>query len=624
MGKDDGKTPETPPTPQEQVANQVALTDGVQSVVSVVHDVFGLGPGHAFSVSDDLAKDLNIKPGSTSFEDHVLNAMLDLVEGTKPSDLEHAGSALFKASKAMADAATELRANIKHASEDFQGEAGTAFEKWGTTLAGHTDALSTYVQSAGVEIAAAASGLASVKSSLPPRDTRPADKALKPDKLPVEKRTEGNPEYDEAVKVEKHRQEAINQMNRLASFYSVSAESLGGLTPPKFEAMPNVGVPRPARDLKRFGGESGTETGSTRQAAEVPAASERHVAQETPGPTGSHTTAPPLVHDTITMPDRPVDTNLDRPVDTNLDRPGDTNIDRPVGTEIDSVGTLPPPTTSAPSPQAPVTGPTPTTGGPPVPMPTGYTGPVQGTSRYGGGGTKGPLAPQARPSTSQPATSRPNPARSTTSNPMTSRPSGPGQQGTSRGGMPGASRETTQGGRPSTTSRGVTGGTARPNDAKSGRTSGPGTTGAGRSNGVVGGRPSTSKGTTQNGSRVPRGTVMGDGAPGNSRGTAGRIGQRGVMGAPGTDSAGRSTGAGRKIQGASEAVTGRPTGQSSTARAGRNGFTSGGQGLVRGPSSRRNEDKDDQEGAERPDYVVEDEATHLPQKPRRDVPPVID
>ncbi|WP_394429763.1 hypothetical protein [Streptomyces sp. SGAir0957] len=608
MGKDDGKTPETPQTPQEQVAQQVAVTDGVQSVVSVVHNAFGFGPGgHAFSVSDDLAKDLNIKPGSTSFEEHVLNAMLDLVEGTKPSDLEHAGSALFKASKAMSDAATELRTNIKHASEDFQGEAGTAFEKWGTTLAGHTDALSTYVQSAGVEIAAAASGLASVKSSLPPRDTRPADKALKPDKLPVEKQTAGNAEYDEAVKVEKHRQEAINQMNRLASFYSVSAESLGGLQPPTFEAMPSVGVPRPAPSKGRLGGDSRTETGSTRQAAEVPA-SERHAAQETPGPTGSHVTAPPVVHDTVTMPDRPVD----------------ATVDRPVGTEIDSVGTLPPPTTSTPGPQAPVTNPTPTTGGPPVPMPTGYTGPVQGTGKYGGGGTKSPLTSQARPSTSQTGNSRPNPARSTTSNPMTSRPGGPGQQGTSRGGMPGGAREGMQGGRPSTTSRGVTGGTPRSNDAKSGRTPGPGTTGAGRSNGVVGGRPSTSKGTTQNGSRVPRGTVMGEGAPGNARGTTGRIGQRGVMGAPGTDSAGRSTGAGRKIQGASEAVTGRPTGKSSAARTGRNGFTSGGQGLVRGPSSRRNEDKDDQEGAERPDYVVEDEATHLPQKPRRDVPPVID
>ncbi|MGW1589346.1 hypothetical protein [Streptomyces sp. NPDC002386] len=30
------------------------------------------------------------------------------------------------------------------------------------------------------------------------------------------------------------------------------------------------------------------------------------------------------------------------------------------------------------------------------------------------------------------------------------------------------------------------------------------------------------------------------------------------------------------------------------------------------------------QGAPRPDYLVEDEETHLPNKPRRDVPPVVD
>ncbi|WP_372347767.1 hypothetical protein [Streptomyces sp. KL116D] len=55
--------------------------------------------------------------------------------------------------------------------------------------------MSTYVESAGVEIAAAASGLASVKSSLPPRDTRPIDKRLKPEALPAAKQAESDPDY---------------------------------------------------------------------------------------------------------------------------------------------------------------------------------------------------------------------------------------------------------------------------------------------------------------------------------------------------------------------------------------------------------------------------------------------
>ncbi|MEV1026722.1 hypothetical protein [Streptomyces sp. NPDC050264] len=589
-GNNDGKAPQTP-TPQEQVAGQVALTDGVQGVVSLMHDAFGFGPDRAFYVSDDLAKNLKVKTGPTRFEEHRLNLMLDLVENTKPSDLESAGSALWRASQAMTDAATELRANIKHATGDFQGEAGDAFQKWGTKLAAHTDELSTYVQTAGVEITAASSGLASVKSSLPPRDTRPTHKALKPEALPVAKRTEDDPDYAEAVKVEGHRQEAINQMNRLASFYSVSAETLSTLTPPTFETMPNVGVPKPDPSGGFYSGGS-SDGGSGTDSGSISGASPGHQADHRPSVPGARSQVPNEERGSVTLPDRPV------------------------GTEINSVGTLPTPTTSLPGPQTPVTPVGPSVSGTPVPFPTGLTGPVgPGTNRPGAGGNKSPFTTQSRASTSNTSgSSRAPQGRGATNNPM-GRASSTGQ-GTSRGGM--------QGGRPTSTARGVTGGTPRASSANPARTSGPGTTGAGRSNGVVGGRPTTPKSTGQTGSRTPRGTVMGEGAAGNSRGTSGRIGQRGVMGAPGTETAGRSTGAGRKIQGASEPVTGRPTGKASAARAGRNGFTSGGQGLVRGPSTRRDRDEDDQEGTERPDYLVEDETTHLPQKQRRDVPPVID
>ncbi|MFI6880882.1 hypothetical protein ACIBL6_46270 [Streptomyces sp. NPDC050400] len=589
MSGNDEKAPENP-TPQEQVAGQVALTNGMQGVMTVMHDAFGFGSDRAFVVSDKLSEKLKVKSGPTSFEETLLNAMLDLVDNTKPSDLENAGSALWKASQAISDAATELRANIKHATGDFQGEAGDAFQKWGEKLAGHTEKLSTYVESAGVEIAAAASGLASVKSSLPPRDTRPVDKRLKPEALPAAKQAESDPDYAEAVKVEGHRQEAINQMNRLASFYSVSAETLSTLEPPTFETMPNVGVPKPAPTTgERFSGDTGG-TGGASGRSDV--ASPRHPAQDVDAPTAVQPEAPKDVHGTISVPDRPV------------------------GTEIDSVGTLPPPTTSTPGPQAPVTTTGPTATGTPVPLPPGLTGPLgQGAGKFGANGNKNPFTAQGRASTSNPSgTSRGPQGRGATNNPMGR--AGSTEQSTSRGGM--------QGGRPTSTARGVTGGTPRPNSTAPGRASGPGTTGAARSNGVVGGRPTQPKAGGQTGSRVPRGTVMGEGAAGNSRGTAGRIGQRGVMGAPSTETTGRSSGTGRRIPGSSEAVTGRPAGKGPAARAGRNGFTSGGEGLVRGPNTRRGRDEDDQEGSERPDYLVEDEATHLPQKQRRDVPPVID
>ncbi|MZD03533.1 hypothetical protein GTW43_00325 [Streptomyces sp. SID5785] len=594
MGDDGKKTPETPPTPQERVDGQVALTDGVQGVMSVLHDAFGLGSDRAFYVSDDLAEDLKVTGGATVFERDLLNEMLDLVRNTKPSELENAGTALWSASKAMGEAAAELRRNVKHATSDFQGEAGDAFQKWADKLANHTDDLSSYAQSAGVEIVAAATGLASVKSSLPPRDTRPAEKTkVKPEHLPPDKQVKGDPDYDEAVKVEGHRQEAINQMNRLASFYSVSAENLSTLKPPTFETMPNVGVPKPAPSAGRqFADDSGTSSG-TAERAQV--SSPHHSVQEVGRPADVSPTTPQEVHGSVTMPDRPV------------------------GTEIDSVGTLPTPTTTAPSPQTPVSPVSPSPTGQPLPFATGLTNPLgQNPGRLGGGANRSPLTAQGRTPTSSEASRAATGRGGAGANSPMGRASSTGQSAARGGGM--------QGGRPTSTGRGVTGGMPRANNANSARTSGPGTTGAGRSNGVVGGRPTnTAKPTGQGGARVPRGGVMGgQGAPGSTRGAGGGIGQRGVVGAPKTETAGRSTGAGRKIQGASDAVTGRPTGKNPAARSGRGGFTSGGAGLVRGPSSRRDSGEDDQEGSERPDYVVEDVETHLPQKQRRDVPPVID
>ncbi|MCX3061770.1 hypothetical protein [Streptomyces beihaiensis] len=594
MSGNHGKTPDKPPTPQEQVKGQVALTNAAQTAMGIVHGAFGFGPDRVFQYGQ-----------RTDFEKHDLNVMLDLVEDAKPSDLENAGSALWKASKAMSDAATELRSNIKHASDDFQGEAGTAFQKWGHGLADHTDALSTYVQSAGVEIAAAASGLAQVKSSMPPRDTRPVDQQkMRPSQYPAHQQNDNNPEYQAAVKVEGHRQEAINQMNRLSSFYSVSSEGLSKLDQhaPTFEAMPHVGVPQPDPQYGTVTHEhgGGASAPGGHPGASMPAV---HHSTQTPPSSETQTPSPKEVHGRITTPHSPV------------------------GTEIDSVDTLPRPPVSTPGPQEPVTltGPN-ASGGPTSPLPTGFPGPTTGQTvrGLGGAGTRRPFTSQGRAGASETAgASRSGLGRGSTNDPLGR--AGAGRAATGRAGTEGenVSRGGAQGGRPTSTARGVTGGTARANTVKSVRPSGPGATGASRENGVVGGRPSSAKGTGQTGSRIPRGTVMGDEGSGNAQGNTARISQRGVIGAQGSESASRSSSGGRKIQGTSEAVTGRSTERNSGARAGRKGFTPGGEGLVRGGSTRGGRDEGGQDGAQRPDYLVEDEETHLPHD-RRSAPPVVD
>ncbi len=60
-------------------------------------------------------------PGRTSFEGTELNSLIDLVENTRPEDLESAGKALWAARDAISKAAEELDTYLKGVT--WQGEA---------------------------------------------------------------------------------------------------------------------------------------------------------------------------------------------------------------------------------------------------------------------------------------------------------------------------------------------------------------------------------------------------------------------------------------------------------------------------------------------------------------------
>ncbi|MFA3838564.1 hypothetical protein [Streptomyces aureus] len=577
MAGDDKKPP--PLTDQQQVDAQVGATDVTSRMSELMHDAFGFSRVRFFQFGDP-----------TNFEGHKLNDMIDLIADAKPADLENAGDALWKASDAINAAAAELRGHLKPAEEDFQGEAGRAFQKWGLKLAEHTQALATYADKAGVQITAAATGLASVRNSMPPRDTRLDPKTV--DDIPVVARVDGNKDYAAAVKTEGHRQEAINQMNRLASFYSVSGKELQGLTPPTFEAMPKVGMPEGEYTLRsQPPSRSGTEPTAALHRSEVETAG-REQPVTAHARTDDNTVPPKMIDGAITVPDRTV------------------------GTEIDTVGTLPPQTHTAnpvtvtpPSPTGP---PGPVVGTPPPFTSTGYGNNPLAKSPVGRG-----LTAQGRPATT--GTGKPGIGRGMgqgTPNPM-GRATATGQAG-GKGGMPG--------GRPAATGRGVTGGMPR-TGGPAGRSGGPGTTGAAQGKGVVGGRPTNTGGAASGkaGPRVPRGTVIGGEGAAGSRNSGGKIGQRGVIGASGaTNATGGGQTTGRPSAANPNGVTGTPAGRNSTARTGRSGFTSGGSGLVRGSAGNGSPGQEGEEGTQRPDHLVEDEQTHLPDKPRRDVPPVID
>jgi hypothetical protein len=588
----------------ERVSGQNTFTDLTRHAEQNPSD------GFLFGAIDDMvrtaAKDTPYERGvhgRTEFDDYRLNQMIDLVEQTNPEDLESSGKALWDARDAITEAAKELDGHIENV--HWVGESGEAFRKWGRSLVTSTYGLSEYAGGAGDQITAAAVGLAAVRKAMPPRDTRPAGQQdVKPWGLPTPKQVEGNAEYTEAVRVEKDRQEAINQMNRLSSYYAVAHEQLKELPHPDFKTMPDVGVPKPVPST----GDRYFSSGDGISAA----------AHQTSDASGKATHQPPLTVTERTEVQGSHDVPL-RP--TDAPRPTvEPNV--PVGTVIDSVGTLPPLT---PSTSADVT--------PTVGVPGGSSGahngigngygpvnnvvPTKGTS--GANKLRGPVTAQGRAST----TGANNVVRGRTGNGPVSqmgRPAATGQP-ISKGGV-------SSGAKPTSMGPGVTGGTAKPARTSVSRPRGGGATGAGHANGVVGGRPMTGAATpAKNGPRVPKGTVIGAEAAPGSRPAERRPGQTGVFGGP--TSAGKSGSAANRPRVGpvpSGSITGNPAARNSASKAERNGMTRGGAGLVRGPGGRGKPDRDsdaERDEAPRPTRLTEDEETHLPTQHRHGVPPVV-
>ncbi|MFF3207295.1 hypothetical protein [Streptomyces sp. NPDC002962] len=535
-------------------------------------------------VEDAVNKAAVISPGSlsspggfgkTSFEGYDLNAMIDIVESANPETLENAATALVDARDAINEAANELSRNLGNV--DWEGEAHTAFYTWGMNLTTTALALATYTDEVGTQVLAASSGLASVRKSMPPRDSRADPKKV--EDIPTPQRVEGNEEYTAAVKAEKDRQEAINQMYRLASFYTVSSGMMSLAEEPTFPKMPDVGVPEPSP-----GNEDPElppkENGSLSATADAPGA--RRTPVDTSFGEGRSR------HNESSTPHENVDASV-------------MPAERHVGTEIDSVGTLPPQQNTPPTTVVPtaVTGPGGTAPGP-VPMAPGVVPPSQRgpVGRAAGAGGVPGAAPARRTGTGPVGPV----GRAAASGQAGARGTGPMGRGVV-GGVPKAAGQAT--GPVGGTPRGPVGGTGATNSTRSvsGRSGG-----AGRPiGGVVGGKPVTGAASAANGSRLPRGTVIGgEGGAAAPRATGERPGQRGVIGGTTPTAGARQTP--RRSTGTTDGVVGTSTGRTARARSG--GHTPGGASGKRGPvgtegsrenRSRRDQRRDETSATDSPD-----------------------
>lgn len=578
------KQPKKPLTPQEHeeaqqktdglVQQQAAFVD-MTGAVSDLIDIFGPGTGY-------------VALGKTAFDGKQLNELLDMVEPANPADLEHAGNVLEKATVAINAAAKDLGDFVK--ATEWEGEGAAAFRTYGQDVVRYAWDVAALANVVGAQMKVASTGLASVRNAMPPRDDRPADEQKKPHQLSAAERQEGNPKYQKAVKVEKDRQEAINQMNRLGSYYAISQSTLASQVLPEPPAAYKAAVPAPAGE--RMGPGVSAPDGARE-------AFSRTAGSETGGPTTG------------------VGSAGDNPSRTEFaGRPADA-AGLNTSVQIDSVLTPPAPA-PAPAPVAspPQTGPTgPVTGNPP-PMPTSF-GPgrptpsrVQGTPgvpRGGGGpgkptlgrtpvtGTGGPTQSGRTSQAVGRATPTSGPAASNgRSGPTVGRPATPGNPNTGRTAVPGANGP-------------VTGRPGMPSQTAPGRQGAPGVPRPGHSNGIVGGTPQrATNGTT--GSRIPRATVIGGEDATTGRSLAARPSQSGVIGANQGSAPSRPTGRGTP---SANGVVGTPRGAA-------------GSGGANRPGRRQSRDEEqEQTGSSRPDYLTEDERTWADRR-RGAVPPVID
>ncbi|WP_173873118.1 hypothetical protein SALCHL_004945 [Streptomyces albus subsp. chlorinus] len=534
-------------------------------------------------------------PGETTdFESKTLGEMLDMVRGAKPSDLEAVGNALYNASKAIKAAGSWLQTEAGRA--EWEGKTERACKKWAVQLGKNTQQMGAYAEAVSTELSVMSLGLAGAQSAMPKEedvDVRDIEE------IPKDERKDDNPKYK---RYKKHHNEALIQMNRLASYYNVSTRSLvvAESMVPQFEPTPPLDVP--VYDPENGGSGPGA-AGAAVPGGVAPSANQAGFAarEDVESPDGAYVPANPPHSGAVMSPVTPHQPEMPHVPDTG------------VSTSIDSVQTptFDPTTTQAmpPSPSNPgPTGPGPTGPGPTQPI----VGPAPAPPA---GKTLGPptARPPGRVPTSPVQSSPPGPARpgpvgpGPTGRPATGPAGRPGPMGRPGPfGMPGQAGTppprtgpTTQGsaGRPGPVGRpGTRPGAMPPSTGSPGRTNNAGSPRVSQTGGVVGGTPSQARPTSGSQS-LPRGTVVG--TEGKTTPRRGPIGTP-AIGVPGQNS---ESAQGKKRQTPSASpggVLGTPRNNGSGSRRGSSRGNSDGHASMENSASRPAEEGNRKKGRSNP------------------------
>ncbi|WP_369375960.1 hypothetical protein [Streptomyces sp. cg36] len=310
------------------------------------------------------------------FEGMSLEALNAMLASAKPAELTGAAEALAAAAPDIANIARDLRWYLEQVK--WHGAGGDAFREWGRGMVSETLVLSEYAGVVGQEMARAGQALTEAKAAVPAGDSM----------------CYADPEKEKArlKALGPKTNEAINQLNRLASYYDASRDRISAQPEPKFAPLPSGVGDTVGTGEQRYG-----SSGSSHSAAN--GSGTGHVTSAGAGTHGysvtSGTTSPP--HTTVASTFTPHESTAH--------------------TAIDSVTMTPPPETTTRPPVGP-TGPTPVQGQPPVltpppvlPGPLGKSGPgrtaVPGVPRAGVPG-EGPAGGRALGNPRGPGIARPS------------------------------------------------------------------------------------------------------------------------------------------------------------------------------------------------------------------------
>ncbi|GAA3376356.1 hypothetical protein GCM10020367_47740 [Streptomyces sannanensis] len=324
-----------------------------------------------------------------AFEGKSLDALYAMVAAAKPTELTTSADALLAAVPEINSIATDLDLYIKKV--EWHGTGGDAFRAWGRGMVTQTEVLGDFTSVVGECMQRAGGALSDAQKAIP----KPAGVCFAdPDKEKARIEAETGPKL----------QEAINQMNRLVSFYDAERERIAAEPEPVFEPIPKHPIYNNGERAYQDGGAVGG--GSSVGGAGVRSAGVDSVTATAGGGTVTATagggTVTAIAGDgTVTETGGAVAASAPNRPDTI------TSSQQPVGTNIDSVAVAPPPEATArpggpgPSVPSPTSGSTPplvvpgqgiigpgrpgTPGG--TPTPVAYGGPSgPGVARPGGPG----------------------------------------------------------------------------------------------------------------------------------------------------------------------------------------------------------------------------------------------